>query len=451
MRRPALARPGAALSPLADASDPLALPEHHFPQLWLLFASLASLGLAVLVERNLVGPVFALDRSHVTALIAALVLAASVHACWHVVLYSRRIEAARHALGRRERAAGEALVSAWVRAALPEAASGGGAREELLERYADRLRSPVDLGWFLVDMTVRLGLLGTIIGFILIFGSLSSISIDGAEGLRDLLIAMSGGMGTALFTTLAGLIGATLLSVQYLILGREAEHLLGLLAQVRHVPPEARWQPTRGASEAMRARARYRPVVAGADPFTDLLFNVLLGFILLFFVAILFLAPAEESGKIDIEAEYVISVTWPDGTNDDIDTYIQDPVGNLTWFRNRSSGLVHLDRDDRGMLDDTLEVEGRTIVNPLNQEVAAVRGTVPGEYVVNVHYYDSDAETSVPVSVKVSRVNPVYTVAYYGTETLSAKDEERTVVRFSVRGDGSIGNVNRRPKSLVPR
>lgn len=201
----------------------------------------------------------------------------------------------------------------------------------------------------------------------------------------------------------------------------------------------------------MRARARHRPTVAGADPFTDLLFNVLLGFVLLFFVAILFLAPAEESGKIDIEAEYVISVTWPDSTTDDIDTYIEDPKGNLTWFRNRGGGLVHLDRDDRGMLNDSMEVDGRTIDNPLNQEVAAIRGTVPGEYVVNVHYYDTEAETSVPVSVKVARVNPVYTVAYYGTSTLSTKGEEATAVRFTVGTDGSIGNVTRRPKSLVPR
>ena len=201
----------------------------------------------------------------------------------------------------------------------------------------------------------------------------------------------------------------------------------------------------------MRARARYRPAAAGADPFTDLLFNVLLGFILLFFVAILFLSPADESGKIDIEAEYVVTVTWPDGTNDDIDTYVEDPSGALAWFRNRSTGLVHLDRDDRGLLNDTIELDGRTVVNPLNQEVAAVRGTLPGEYVVNVHYYDTDNETSVPVAVKVARVNPVYTVAYYGTTTLSSKDEERTAVRFTVGADGAIGAVNRRPKSLVPR
>jgi len=201
----------------------------------------------------------------------------------------------------------------------------------------------------------------------------------------------------------------------------------------------------------VRLRNRYRSVVAGSDPFTDLLFNVLLGFILLFFVAILFLSPAEDSGKIDIEAEYVITVTWPDNNPDDIDTWIEDPKGQVTWFRNRNSGLVHLDRDDRGMLNDTLEVDGKTIVNPLNQEVAAIRGVLPGEYTVNVHYYESESQESVAVSVKVAKVNPVYTVAYYGVTTLAQKEDEQTAVRFTLAPDGSIGNINKLPKSLVPR
>jgi len=200
----------------------------------------------------------------------------------------------------------------------------------------------------------------------------------------------------------------------------------------------------------VRARPRYRPTPAGSDPFTDLLFNVLLGFILLFFVAILFLRPAEQSGKIDIEAEYVISVTWADNSPDDIDTWIEDPAGNVTWFRNRSTGLVHLDRDDRGLLNDTLDIDGRQVVNPLNQEVAAIRGKLPGEYVVNVHYYESETREPVDVSVKVSRINPVYTVAYYGTTTLARKGDEATAVRFTIADDGSVRDVNRLPRSLVP-
>jgi len=201
----------------------------------------------------------------------------------------------------------------------------------------------------------------------------------------------------------------------------------------------------------MRARRQYRATTAGSDPFTDLLFNVLLGFILLFFVAILFLSPSEETGKIDIEAEYVITVTWPDNSPDDVDAWIEDPRGKVAWYRHRSTGLVHLDRDDRGMLNDSIEVNGTEVVNPLNQEVIAIRGMLPGEYTVNVHYYDSETNESVPVSVKVAKVNPVYTIGYYGVTTLSFKDDEQTAVRFSLSSDGSIYNVNQRPKSLVPR
>ena len=102
------------------------------------------------------------------------------------------------------------------------------------------------------------------------------------------------------------------------------------------------------------------------------------------------------------------------------------------------------------MLNDTLEVSGNTIVNPLNQEVAAMRGLLPGEYIVNVHYYQSETNESVPVSVKVARINPVYTIAYYGVTTLAQKGEEKTAVRFTLNTDGSVSNVNQLPKKLVP-
>lgn len=201
---------------------------------------------------------------------------------------------------------------------------------------------------------------------------------------------------------------------------------------------------------SVRLRQRYRGTVAGSDPFTDLLFNILLGFILLFFLAILFINPAEETGKIDIDAQFVVTVSWPDGSSDDIDTWIQDPEGKTVWFRNRSSSLVHLDRDDRGMLNDTMEINGTSVQNPLNQEIAAIRGVLPGEYIVNVHYYETESEATVPVSVKVAKVNPVYTVAYYGVTSLDNKGDEKTAVRFTVTGNGSITNVNQLPKRLIP-
>lgn len=188
---------------------------------------------------------------------------------------------------------------------------------------------------------------------------------------------------------------------------------------------------------------------AASDPFTDLLFNTLIGFVLLFFVAIIFLNPAKETATVDLEAEYLIVVSWPDNNPDDIDTWIEDPRGAVAWFRNRSAGLVHLDRDDRGMLNDTIEVNGQTVENPLNQEVAAIRGLVPGEYTVNLHYYETVTKQPVDVTVRVARVNPVYKILYNDTVNLLGKGTELTALRFTLLRDGSITNINRLPKQLV--
>lgn len=186
-----------------------------------------------------------------------------------------------------------------------------------------------------------------------------------------------------------------------------------------------------------------------ADAFTDLLFNTLIGFVFLFFIAVIFISPAKDTGKVVLDAQYLVTVTWPDGSQEDIDTWIEDPQGNVTWFRNRSAGLVHLDRDDRGMLNDKIEVEGKIIENVLNQEVAAVRGTVPGEYTVNLHYYESIQQTTVPVTVRVAKVNPVYKIFFNDTIDMRRKGEERTAVRFTILRDGKIGRINRLEKKLV--
>ena len=50
----------------------------------------------------------------------------------------------------------------------------------------------------------------------------------------------------------------------------------------------------------------------GSDPFTDLLFNALLGFTYLFLIAIMFMNPVAKKGIIDPKAEYIITIGWPD-------------------------------------------------------------------------------------------------------------------------------------------
>ena len=142
-------------------------------------------------------------------------------------------------------------------------------------------------------------------------------------------------------------------------------------------------------------------------------------------------------------------MTGPDNAPDDIDAWVEDPNGGLVWFGQQATGLMHLDRDDRGMVNDMLVINGREVPNPLNQEIVTIRGVLPGEYVVNVHYYATGSQQPVPVSIKVAKVNPVLEVVYYGTVTLQQKGQEHTACRFTVTAEGQISAVNEVPKSLV--
>ena len=112
---------------------------------------------------------------------------------------------------------------------------------------------------------------------------------------------------------------------------------------------------------------------------------------------------------------------------------------------------MHLDRDDRGLANDTIVVNGKVIVNPLNQEVVTLRGVAPGEYTVNAHYYDSKDGKPVEVAVSILKVNPRAEVIFYGALTLARKGDEATAARFTVLPDGSVANINPLPKSLVQR
>ena len=185
--------------------------------------------------------------------------------------------------------------------------------------------------------------------------------------------------------------------------------------------------------------------------FTDLLFNALLGFVVMFVLAFLMINPVAKTGAVDAKAEFLVTLSWPDGRSEDVDLYVEDPSGNLVWFRQREAGLMHLDRDDLGRRNDVVRIGGREIVHPLNQEIVSIRGIQPGEYVVNLHLYRAAPGTvPVPATVKVEKLNPRVEVVFFGKIVLARPSEERTAVRFSVRADGTVAEVNQLAKALVP-
>ncbi len=186
------------------------------------------------------------------------------------------------------------------------------------------------------------------------------------------------------------------------------------------------------------------------DPFTDLLFNALLGFTFLFLVAFMLVNPVNKTGVVDPKAEFIISATWPEDRPDDVDIWVEDPHGEIVSYLQRDAGWMHLDRDDRGEINDTVEIDGRKVVYPINQEIVTLRGTITGEYVVNVYYYQSITGESVPVTVKVERVNPEFKLVFVDQVVLERQDTEKTVVRFTVTASRDIKDVRDTPKVLTP-
>jgi hypothetical protein len=187
-----------------------------------------------------------------------------------------------------------------------------------------------------------------------------------------------------------------------------------------------------------------------SDPFTDLLFNTLLGFTLLFFISILFMNPIAKLGNINYKAEYIITVIWPEDQPDDIDLWVQDPYQETVSYLRKEAGWLNLDRDDRGDLNDTVMINGEKVVHPINQEVVTIRGIISGEYIVNLHYYESQSKQPVRANVKIEKVNPVLRLVFIDQLVLERVDDEKTVLRFELDGNGEIVGINKLAKTLTP-
>lgn len=69
--------------------------------------------------------------------------------------------------------------------------------------------------WFTAESCMTLGMIGTVLGFILMLGdSLTSIDPGNIDSMKAAISSMAAGMSTALLTTLAGLIASLFLRAQ---------------------------------------------------------------------------------------------------------------------------------------------------------------------------------------------------------------------------------------------
>ena len=188
--------------------------------------------------------------------------------------------------------------------------------------------------------------------------------------------------------------------------------------------------------------------------FTDLLFNILVGFAFLFIIAFLLIKPEAKKKDFERRAEYIVVMEWDAGAKDDIDLYVEDPLGGIASFRHPRVNFMHLDKDDLGVRNDTtVMADGSTTTIKINREVITIRGIIPGEWVINAHYYSayeyasangdskiiskSKDDYSITVRVELHRVNP-YQILWVGEKKFTPKGQEETCLRWRIDKVGGI-------------
>lgn len=233
---------------------------HHLLLLWLIITGLIVFGLVVSWDQGLISALIDGDQSRICLVIFLLYAIGTIHVATRLFRLSNELNLATHTgeLIERESAHGPLRfdgehLTVGSSIALPKSAITKyltdiivGQRKEissessnLTEAYAEQLKGSHEAGWFIVDILLKLGLVGTIIGFILMLGSVADTSSLDVNTMQKVLKQMSSGMGTALFTTLAGLIGSMLLGLQYLLADKSADELIRrsvLLAERQRTP-----------------------------------------------------------------------------------------------------------------------------------------------------------------------------------------------------------------------
>ena len=72
-----------------------------------------------------------------------------------------------------------------------------------------------DVGWFISESCLALGMVGTVTGFLIMLGTaFANVDVTNAVTLQQALADMATGMSTALWTTLVGLVCSLIIKVQ---------------------------------------------------------------------------------------------------------------------------------------------------------------------------------------------------------------------------------------------
>lgn len=223
----------------------------------LLVTAIAVAGIAVLWFFGFLDLVLNTDHTRVSLIIFAILVLTTVHCFYQTITVSRELVAARQVRAILQREAGTGFLvdgaTVTTRAGTPlptgvlsahiaalvrkgQLQAGGPIDQSLLLRLlADRLRSREKLGLFVSEALLRLALLGTAIGFILMLIPISALTSFEADTLRGALGGMTSGMAIALNVTVAGIASALLLKLDYYLLDSAIGELFDTIVECTEI------------------------------------------------------------------------------------------------------------------------------------------------------------------------------------------------------------------------
>ena len=89
-----------------------------------------------------------------------------------------------------------------------------GNKTYLVDRMQD-YNQKADVGWFVAESCLALGMVGTVTGFLIMLGTaFANVDVTNSTTLQQALSDMATGMSTALWTTLVGLVCSLIIKVQ---------------------------------------------------------------------------------------------------------------------------------------------------------------------------------------------------------------------------------------------
>lgn len=192
---------------------------------WALLMALIAMGAVVSYEYGLLSYLFEADQSKITVLIAVLYVGFSAHCLWILVELAgeyRRALQVKKMLATATRLpdlpSGGGLIDGYVASVIqsrehPSEAEGNA--HLLMMSLGASFRRRTKIGAYGTDLLYKLGMLGTMVGFVMMLNSMGDLANFDIDTLRGALQQMIAGMAVSLLTTIAGLIGGILLRLEY--------------------------------------------------------------------------------------------------------------------------------------------------------------------------------------------------------------------------------------------